>query len=52
MAITKQDIIEAAEALQAAGTNPTMNAIRETLCGGSFATISPILRDWRESKGQ
>jgi DNA repair exonuclease SbcCD ATPase subunit len=52
MAITKEQIIEAAETLQAAGTNPTMTAIRDVLGGGSFATISPVLRHWRESKGQ
>jgi chromosome segregation ATPase len=52
MAISKQDIIEAAEKLQAAGINPTMQAIRDALGGGSFATISPALREWRNASGQ
>jgi chromosome segregation ATPase len=52
MAISKQDIIEAAEKLQAAGVNPTMQAIRDALGGGSFATISPVLREWRNASGQ
>jgi chromosome segregation ATPase len=52
MAISKQDIIEAAEKLQVAGINPTMQAIRDALGGGSFATISPVLRDWRNASGQ
>jgi chromosome segregation ATPase len=52
MAISKQDIIDAAEKLQAAGINPTMQAIRDTLGGGSFATISPVLREWRNASGQ
>lgn len=52
MAISKQDIIDAAEKLQAAGINPTMQAIRDTLGGGSFATISPVLREWRHASGQ
>jgi len=52
MAISKQDIIEAAEKLQVAGVNPTMQAIRDALGGGSFATISPVLREWRNASGQ
>jgi chromosome segregation ATPase len=52
MAITREQIIETAEALQAAGVNPTMQAVRDALGGGSFATISPVLRGWRDSKAQ
>jgi chromosome segregation ATPase len=52
MAISKQDIIEAAEKLQIADVNPTMQAIRDALGGGSFATISPVLREWRNASGQ
>ncbi len=52
MAITKDQIIEAAEALKSAGVNPSMAAVRERLGGGSFATISPVLREWRESQEQ
>ncbi|MFA5119440.1 MAG: DNA-binding protein [Candidatus Omnitrophota bacterium] len=53
MAITKEQIIETAEALQAKGINPTMQAVRDAMDGkGSFATISPVLRAWRDSKSQ
>jgi chromosome segregation ATPase len=52
MAITREQIIETAEALQAAGVNPTMQAVRDALGTGSFATISPVLRAWRDSKAQ
>ncbi|NOR69629.1 MAG: hypothetical protein GQ532_08045, partial [Methylomarinum sp.] len=52
MAITKEQIIETAERLQAKNINPTMAGVREALGGGSFATISPVLRDWKTSKEQ
>jgi hypothetical protein len=47
---TEAQIIEAATKLQAAGKKPTMEAIRQEIGGGSFATISPVLRKWRESQ--
>ena len=50
MAITKEQIIQAAEELGTEGGNVTMNAIRERLKGGSFATISPVLREWKHSR--
>ncbi len=50
MAITREDIIHAAETLQKDGDKPTMASVREFLGGGSFATISPVLREWRESR--
>jgi hypothetical protein len=49
MAITKQDIFDAADAIQASGIKPTMAAVRERLGGGSLSTISPALREWVES---
>ncbi len=52
MVITKGQIIEATEALKASGVNPSMAAVREKLGGGSFATISPVLREWRELQEQ
>ena len=52
MAITKKQIIQTAEKLQADNISPTMAAIREYLGGGSYATISPILREWKVSKEQ
>lgn len=50
MAISKQEIIGAAEQLVAEGVNPSMQAVRERLGGGSFATISPVLREWKENR--
>lgn len=50
MAISKQEIIDAAEKLAAEGVNPSMQAVRELLGGGSFATISPVLREWKENR--
>lgn len=51
MATTNEErIIEAAEKLEAQGVNPTQVTVREALGGGSFATIGPILKKWKESK--
>ena len=47
MTTKQQQIIEAAEALSAEGITPTMEKVRERLGGGSFATISPVLRAWK-----
>lgn len=43
-------IIEAIEKLEAEGVSPTQVAVREALGGGSFATIGPVLKEWKESK--
>lgn len=50
MATTEERIIEAAEKLEAEGVNPTQVTVREALGGGSFATIGPVLKKWKESK--
>lgn len=49
-AITEEKIIEAAEKLAAAGKNPTQVTVREALGGGSFATIGPILKAWKDGQ--
>ena len=46
----KEKIIAAAEKLEAQGVNPTQVTVREALGGGSFATIGPVLKEWKESK--
>lgn len=47
----KDKIIAAANALAAEGhTNPTNDAVRERMGGGSFATISPVMREWRAAR--
>lgn len=50
MAITRDDIINAAESLERDGKKATMASVREFLGGGSFATISPVLREWKEGR--
>lgn len=50
MATTEERIIEVAEKLEAEGVNPTQVTVREALGGGSFATIGPVLKKWKESK--
>ena len=47
---TEERIIEAAEKLEAQGVNPTQVTVREALGGGSFATIGPVLKRWKEAK--
>lgn len=48
--ITKERIIETAEKLEAEGKNPTQVTVREALGGGSFATIGPVLKAWKDAK--
>lgn len=50
MSPNKDKIIAAAEKLEAQGVNPTQVTVREALGGGSFATIGPVLKEWKESK--
>jgi len=50
MAISKEQIITAADELLAAtGQPPTNSQVRDALGTGSMATISPILKEWRET---
>ena len=50
MAITKDQIVAAADALDAAGQNPTLAAVRKALGGGSFTTISDGMVEWKARK--
>jgi hypothetical protein len=50
--IEEKDVFEAADRLIEAGKAPTLEAIREKLGTGSFATISAHLKKWREQKIQ
>lgn len=50
MSSNKEKIIAAAENLEAQGVNPTQVTVREALGGGSFATIGPVLKEWKTSK--
>ncbi len=46
MAITKQDVFNAAVAITARGGKPTLNDIRNELGGGSFSVISDAMTEW------
>jgi chromosome segregation ATPase len=48
MAITREQIIQAANTLQDSGEKPTMEKIRGILNGGSYSIISPVLREWKK----
>lgn len=52
MAITKEQIFEIANALDAEGHNPTLSAVRKQLGGGSFTTISDAMTEWRARKAE
>lgn len=52
MAITEQDVFEAASALVAAGKQPTQTGVREHLGGGSYATIGPALKVWKDQQAE
>ena len=43
-------IVAAAEAVAGRGENPTLTAVRTELGGGSFSTISPVLRTWKAAQ--
>ena len=46
----KEKIIAVAEKLEAEGVNPTQVTVRKALGGGSYATIGPILKEWKDSR--
>ncbi len=46
MAITKQAIFDAADALDAGGQRPTLAALRKAVGGGSFTTISEAMKEY------
>ena len=52
MAITKQDILAVADALDAEGVKPTLAAVRKKLGGGSFSTISEAMKEWKAEIGR
>jgi chromosome segregation ATPase len=52
MAITREQILETASKLAEQGIKPTQTNVRESLGGGSFTTISEVLREWRQDQDQ
>ncbi len=47
MALSKEQIFQAAEQLVAAKETPTLTNVRKLLGGGSFSTISEAMAEWR-----
>lgn len=47
MAITRDEVFEAAEGLSTEGQDSTYITVRERLGSGSFSTISKYLREWK-----
>ena len=47
MALTKDQIFQAADQLAAAGTPPTLAAVRSAVGGGSYTTINEALKEWK-----
>lgn len=51
MAITKEQVFDAADSLEQMGTEPTYLHVRMHLGSGSFSTIQKYLRQWKETRG-
>ena len=51
MALTKDQILQAADQLAAAGTAPTLAAVRAAVGGGSYTTINKTLKEWKAKWG-
>lgn len=47
MALTKEQIFQAADQLAEAGESPTLANVRKALGGGSFTTISEAMNEWK-----
>lgn len=46
----KNKIFAICAELQKSGVKPTLERVREALGGGSFSTINPILKEWKEQQ--
>ncbi|HAU7790996.1 TPA: hypothetical protein JES96_001104 [Salmonella enterica subsp. enterica serovar Wangata] len=46
MAISKADVVNACNEIYAQGKNVTLDAVR-SVTGGSFSTISPMVKEWK-----
>ena len=49
--VTREEIYAAADKIAQQGETPTLEAIRQRV-GGSFTTLGPALREWRERRKQ
>ena len=50
MAMTSERIIETAEAITERGESPTLAAVRRELGGGSYTTISEVMKEWKAKR--
>lgn len=46
----KNKIFSVCDSMQKNGIKPTLERVREALGGGSFSTINPILKEWKEQQ--
>ncbi|EAQ97020.1 DNA-binding protein [Congregibacter litoralis] len=46
---TKESVQRAADEILAAGAMPTADSVRDRICGGSYSTISKLLREYIEA---
>lgn len=46
----EKQIFQICDRLAAQGVKPTLERVRNELGGGSFSTINPILKQWKENK--
>ena len=46
MAVSREQILEAADQIAAEGQRPTLDTVRK-ITGGSYSTISPVLNEWK-----
>jgi chromosome segregation ATPase len=52
MALTRDTILQAADALDAEGLRPTLAAVRKRLGSGSFTTIQEAMAEWKSRQLQ
>lgn len=52
MSVTRESVWECADRLEGEDVAVTLRAVRERLGGGSYATITPLLSEWRQKKEQ
>lgn len=48
----KQKIFDICNKLTNQGVKPTLERVRAELGGGSFSTINPLLKEWKESRSE
>lgn len=48
--VTRDSVWAAADRIDASGASVTLDAVREALGGGSFSTITPLVRAWKTER--